>query len=103
NDIDEDEEITLVNVQDDVDSEMFDVGTLTGNEVFAKQKVAARDVNLTIDEATLAQALAALKSVKLKVKGDVIEDPSVPVSISSSLTKVCAATTTTITIPTLRK
>ncbi|GKC91436.1 hypothetical protein Tco_1152085 [Tanacetum coccineum] len=64
--IDDDDEITLVSVQDDVDAKMFDVGTLTGDEVFAEQEVAAKDVNLTIDEVTLAQALAALKSVKPK-------------------------------------
>ncbi|GJY80882.1 putative ribonuclease H-like domain-containing protein [Tanacetum coccineum] len=40
NDIDEDEDITLVNVQDD--AEMFDVNTLTGDEVFAEQEVAAK-------------------------------------------------------------
>ncbi|GKA57221.1 hypothetical protein Tco_0756409 [Tanacetum coccineum] len=51
---------------------------------------------------TLAQALAALKSVKSKVKGDVIEEPNVPISNAS--TKVSAATTTTtVTTPTLRK
>ncbi|GKA56529.1 hypothetical protein Tco_0755601 [Tanacetum coccineum] len=74
NAIDVDEDITLVNVQDD--AEMFDVNTLTGDEVFAEQEVAAKDVNLTIDEVTLAQALAALKSVKPKVKGVVIQEPS---------------------------
>ncbi|GJZ84703.1 uncharacterized mitochondrial protein-like protein [Tanacetum coccineum] len=74
NAIDADEDITLVNVQDD--AEMFDVNTLTGDEVFAEQEVAAKDVNLTIDEVTLAQALAALKSVKPKVKGVVIQEPS---------------------------
>ncbi|GJR89812.1 hypothetical protein Tco_0213823 [Tanacetum coccineum] len=51
---------------------------------------------------TLAQALAALKSVKPKVKANVVEEPSVPVSASS--TKVSdATTTTTATIPTPRK
>ncbi|GKE96139.1 hypothetical protein Tco_1580994 [Tanacetum coccineum] len=59
NAIDADKDITLVNVQDD--AEMFDVNTLTGDEVFAEQEVAAEDVNLTIDEVTLAQALVALK------------------------------------------
>ncbi|GJS58215.1 hypothetical protein Tco_0652999 [Tanacetum coccineum] len=88
---------------DDADNEMFDVGTVTGDEVFAEQEVATKDVNLTIDEVTLAQELAALKSVKSKVKGDVIEDPSVPVSAASASTKVSAATTTTATIPTPRK
>ncbi|GJQ94404.1 hypothetical protein Tco_0005543 [Tanacetum coccineum] len=76
---------------------------MTGDEVFAEQEVAAKDVNLTVDEVTLAQALAALKSVKPKVKGDVIEEPSVPVSAASASTKVSAATTTTATIPTPRK
>ncbi|GKB74030.1 reverse transcriptase domain-containing protein [Tanacetum coccineum] len=65
----------LLRVQDD--AEMFDVNTLTGDEVFAEQEVAAKDVNLTIDEVTLAQALAALKSVKPKDKGKgiMVEEP----------------------------
>ncbi|GKC49401.1 hypothetical protein Tco_1072146 [Tanacetum coccineum] len=101
NAIDVDEDITLVNVQDG--AEMFDVNVLNGEEVFAEQEVAAKDVNLTVDEVTLAQALAALKSVKPKVKGDVIKEPSIPVSAASVTTKVSAATTTTATIPTPRK
>ncbi|GJS30937.1 hypothetical protein Tco_0491557 [Tanacetum coccineum] len=103
NAIDADEDITLVNAQDDADNEMFDVGTLTGDEVSAEQEVAAKDVNLTVDEVTLAQALAALKSVKPKVKGDVIEETRVPVSAASASTKVSDATTTTATIPTPMK
>ncbi|GKC29095.1 hypothetical protein Tco_1036389 [Tanacetum coccineum] len=75
NAIDADEDITLVNDQDDAD--MFDVNTLT--------------------------ALAALKSVKPKVKSNVIEDPSISVSDVSASTKVSAATTTTATILILRK
>ncbi|GKE46298.1 hypothetical protein Tco_1477556, partial [Tanacetum coccineum] len=63
------EDITLVNVQDDANNEIFYVNTLTGDEVFTEQEVAAKGVNLTVDEVTLAQALAALKSVKPKVKG----------------------------------
>ncbi|GJU24098.1 hypothetical protein Tco_1162719 [Tanacetum coccineum] len=90
-------------IANDADNEMFDVGTVTGDEVFAEQEVAAKDVNLTTKEITLAQALAALKSVKPKVKGDVIEEPSVPVSAVSTSTKVSAATTTTATILTSRK
>ncbi|GKA44502.1 hypothetical protein Tco_0737226 [Tanacetum coccineum] len=100
NAIDADEDITLVNDQDDAD--MFDVNTLTSDEVLAEQEVAAKDVNLTVDEVTLAQALAALKSVKPKVKANVVEELSVPVSADS--TKVSAATiTTTAIIPTPRK
>ncbi|GKF09657.1 hypothetical protein Tco_0043881 [Tanacetum coccineum] len=41
-------------------------------------------MNLTVDEVTLAQALAALKSVKPKVKANVVEEPSVPVSAAST-------------------
>ncbi|GJX19243.1 hypothetical protein Tco_0221920, partial [Tanacetum coccineum] len=92
-----------VSVQDDADAKMFDVGTLTGDEVFALQEVADKDVNLIVDEVTLAQALAALKSVKPKVKGVVIEEPSVPVSAASASIKVSVATTTTAIIPTPRK
>ncbi|GJV75551.1 hypothetical protein Tco_1507135 [Tanacetum coccineum] len=74
NAIDADKDITMVNDQDDAD--MFDVNTLT--------------------------ELAALKSVKPKVKANVIEEPSVPVSTTS--TKVSATTTTTTAIiPTTRK
>ncbi|GJW06417.1 hypothetical protein Tco_1568840 [Tanacetum coccineum] len=103
NAIDEDDDITLVSVQDDADKEMFDVDALNGEEVFVEQEVTAKDVSLTVDEVTLAQALATLKSVKPKVKGDVIKEPNVPVNAASALTKVSAATTTTATIPTLSK
>ncbi|GJR65307.1 putative ribonuclease H-like domain-containing protein [Tanacetum coccineum] len=64
-DINDDEDITLVNDQIDTDAEMFDVDTLTGDDVLAEQVVAAKDVNLSVDEVTLAQALAALKSAKV--------------------------------------
>ncbi|GKE03971.1 hypothetical protein Tco_1395989, partial [Tanacetum coccineum] len=74
-DIDDDKDITLVNDQINVDAEMFDVDTLTGDEVLAKQVVAAKDVNLSVDEVTLGQALAALKSAKVLEKGDVIKEP----------------------------
>ncbi|GKB10914.1 hypothetical protein Tco_0844837 [Tanacetum coccineum] len=98
-DINVDEDITLVNN----DNEMFDVGTLTGDEVLAEQVVAAKDVNLSVDEVTLAQALAALKSAKVQEKRDVIKESSVPVSAVSASTKDSTATTTTATIPTPRK
>ncbi|GKG45798.1 hypothetical protein Tco_0498244, partial [Tanacetum coccineum] len=44
----------------------------------------------SVDEVTLAQALAALKSVKVQEKRDVIKEPSVPVS--TALTKVSPIT-----------
>ncbi|GKD26162.1 hypothetical protein Tco_1232376, partial [Tanacetum coccineum] len=81
NAIDANEDIILVNDQDDAD--MFDVNTLTSDEVLAKPEVVVKDVNLIIDEVTLAQALASLKSVKPKVKANVVEEPSVPVSAAS--------------------
>ncbi|GKA82095.1 hypothetical protein Tco_0788843 [Tanacetum coccineum] len=82
------------NVQDDADNEIFDVDALTGDEVFVEQEVTAKDVNLTIDEVTLAQALAALKSIKPKVKGDVIKEPNVLVNAASAPTKLGTPTTT---------
>ncbi|GKD43002.1 hypothetical protein Tco_1267647 [Tanacetum coccineum] len=80
---------------------MFDVDSLNDEEVFAEQEVAAKD--FVVDEVTLAQALAVLKSIKPKIKGNVIEDTSVPVSAAIATTKVSTATTTTATIPTPRK
>ncbi|GKB42486.1 hypothetical protein Tco_0887428 [Tanacetum coccineum] len=56
-----------------------------------------------IDEVTLDQVLAALKSVKPKVKGDVIKEPNVPVNAASASIKISAATTTNATIPAPRK
>ncbi|GKF86360.1 hypothetical protein Tco_0254187, partial [Tanacetum coccineum] len=66
-------------------------------EVLAESEVAIKDVNLSVDEVTLAQALVALKSAKVQEKGDVIEDPSVPVITVSASTKDSAATITTAT------
>nr|GEY93521.1 hypothetical protein [Tanacetum cinerariifolium] len=98
-DIDQDEDITLVNDQDD--AEMFDVNDLAGEEVFvAEQEVvkektkkvveevvdvaqvntAATVVTITTKEITLAQALEALKISKLKEKGKgiMVEEPVKP-------------------------
>ncbi|GKB01712.1 hypothetical protein Tco_0829756, partial [Tanacetum coccineum] len=61
--IDADEDITLINNQDDAN--MFDVNTLTGDEVLTEPEVAVKDVNLSVDEVTLAQALTTLKSEKV--------------------------------------
>ncbi|GJX13813.1 putative ribonuclease H-like domain-containing protein [Tanacetum coccineum] len=82
-DIDADKDIYLVYVHKDED--MFGVNDLEGDEVVVESEVADKDVNLSVDEVTLAQALAALKSAKVPEKGDVIKEPSVPVS--ASLTK----------------
>ncbi|GKB96794.1 hypothetical protein Tco_0982931 [Tanacetum coccineum] len=73
-DIDADEDITLENVNN---VDMFGVHVLDGDEVFVEnvdalagekvvesEVVAAKDVNLSVDEVTLAQALATLKSAR---------------------------------------
>ncbi|GJS02091.1 uncharacterized mitochondrial protein-like protein [Tanacetum coccineum] len=68
NAIDVDEDITLVNVQDDADNEMFDVNTLNVS-------TAATTVIINTEEITLAKALEALKTSKPKVKGIVLQEP----------------------------
>ncbi|GKB33592.1 hypothetical protein Tco_0872993 [Tanacetum coccineum] len=88
NAINADEDITLVNVQDDADNEMFDVNALNGEEVFVagqnenvveevvdvvQVSTAATTVTITTEEITLAQALADLKSTKPKAKGIAFE------------------------------
>nr|GEU68975.1 replication protein A 70 kDa DNA-binding subunit B [Tanacetum cinerariifolium] len=89
-DIDADEDITLVN---DVDNEMFDIDDLGGEEVFVagqNEYVVKKVVNvaqvstatITTKEITLAQALEAVKTSKPKVKGIVFQEP-------------CKSTTTT--------
>ncbi|GKD22291.1 retrovirus-related pol polyprotein from transposon TNT 1-94 [Tanacetum coccineum] len=90
-DIDADKDIYLVNVPRDED--IFGVNDLEGDEVVVESEVADKDVNLSVDEVTLAQALAALKSGKVHEKGDVIKEPSVPVS--AALTKVSTVIPTT--------
>ncbi|GJQ95250.1 retrovirus-related pol polyprotein from transposon TNT 1-94 [Tanacetum coccineum] len=67
NTIDADEDITLINVQDDADNEMFDVNALNGEENYS---TAATTVTITTEEITLAQALEALKTSKPKEKID---------------------------------
>ncbi|GJW80083.1 hypothetical protein Tco_0144058 [Tanacetum coccineum] len=77
---DEDEDITLGSTHVDANTDMFGVHYLDGDEVFVEnvdasvvekveqsekvvetEVVAVKDVNLSVDEVTLAQALAALK------------------------------------------
>ncbi|GJW20720.1 hypothetical protein Tco_0031342 [Tanacetum coccineum] len=95
NTIDADEDITLINVQDDADNEMFDVNPLNGEEMFVagqnenvveevvdvvQVSTAATAVTITTEEITLAQALEALKTTKPKDKGKriMIEEPVKP-------------------------
>ncbi|GJR13095.1 hypothetical protein Tco_0795747 [Tanacetum coccineum] len=84
-DIDADKDITLVND----DNEIFDVDALAGDEVFVAEQsenvveeIVDAAQTITIEEITLAQALAELKSAKLKAsrdkdKGIMIEEPMV--------------------------
>ncbi|GJX67918.1 hypothetical protein Tco_0303645 [Tanacetum coccineum] len=51
------------------DEDMFGVNDLEGDEIVVETEVADKDVNLSVDEVTLAQALTALKSAKVKDKG----------------------------------
>nr|GEV27301.1 putative ribonuclease H-like domain-containing protein [Tanacetum cinerariifolium] len=123
NDIDANEDITLVNDQDD--EQMFDVNYLHGEEVFVKEEVANKEVNdeaqkvvdkliidaaqdnapgevnaasiattvsaaatITTDEITLAQAPAALKTSKPKIKGIVIHEQEEPSESTTTTTKI---------------
>ncbi|GJU37297.1 putative ribonuclease H-like domain-containing protein [Tanacetum coccineum] len=70
--IDADEEITLVNVQDDADKEMFDVDTLNGEEVF----VAGQNENVVEEVVDVAQVSTA--ETTDKGKGIMIEEPVKP-------------------------
>ncbi|GKC16780.1 hypothetical protein Tco_1013562 [Tanacetum coccineum] len=94
-DNDADEDITLENVYDE---DVFGVNDLDGDEVVVESEVADKDVNLSVDEVTLAQALAALKSAKVQEKGDVIKEPSVPVSAASTKVSTVIPTTVATTI-----
>ncbi|GJX11490.1 retrovirus-related pol polyprotein from transposon TNT 1-94 [Tanacetum coccineum] len=100
NDIDKDAEITLVDETQGRygDDLMFDTDVLDDEEVFvAEQGVSDKDVKLSVDEVTLAQALAALKSAKVQKKANVIEDPSESIITTPTLTTTTAATTITAT------
>nr|GEW63289.1 putative ribonuclease H-like domain-containing protein [Tanacetum cinerariifolium] len=83
--IDAYEDITLVNDQDDVDKDMFDVNVLGGEEMFAVEGQNENIVNITTEELTLGQALEALKTSKPNVKGLLIQEPgeSITTTISS--------------------
>ncbi|GJR09722.1 hypothetical protein Tco_0792374 [Tanacetum coccineum] len=82
NAINDDDEITLVNVQDDADNEIFNVDTLTGDGCLQNKKLllevvrstVATTVTITTEEITLAQALEALKTSKPKVQGIVFQE-----------------------------
>nr|GEU49560.1 hypothetical protein [Tanacetum cinerariifolium] len=83
--IDADDDITLVN--DQADAEIFDADKhLGGEELFVEQEVVANKEK--INEVTLAQALAELKTSKPKAKGVVIKEPSKsPTTTTTTISK----------------
>ncbi|GJX49166.1 hypothetical protein Tco_0276011 [Tanacetum coccineum] len=97
-DIDANEDIYLVNVHKDED--MFRVNNLEGDEVIVETEVdhevvvetevASKDVNLSVDEVTLAQALAALKSAKPKADKVMLQELE-----KGTITTTIVATTVT--------
>ncbi|GJW40395.1 hypothetical protein Tco_0066240 [Tanacetum coccineum] len=89
-DIDTDAEINLVSTYFDVDIDMFGLHDLVGDEVVVETKVASKDVNLSIDEVTLAQALTALKSEKPKADKVMLQEPE-----QGTITTTTAATIVT--------
>ncbi|GKD84160.1 hypothetical protein Tco_1350999 [Tanacetum coccineum] len=91
-DIDKDAEITLVHKTQGRygDEEMFDTSVLDDEEVLAELEVTSKDVNLSVDEVTLAQALAALKSAKPKADKVMLQEPE-----QGTITTTTAATTVT--------
>ncbi|GJV70426.1 hypothetical protein Tco_1490421 [Tanacetum coccineum] len=97
-DIDKDAEITLVYETQGRygDEEMFDTDVLDGDEVLAEPEVTIKDVNLCVDEVTLAQALAALKSKKVQEKVNVVEEPSESITTTPTLTTTTAAIKITV-------
>ncbi|GJR20650.1 hypothetical protein Tco_0969177 [Tanacetum coccineum] len=92
NDIDKDVEFTLVDETQGRygDENMFGVNDLEGDEVIIETEVASKDVNLSVDEVTLAQALAALKSAKPKADKVMLQEPE-----HGTITTTIAATTIT--------
>nr|GEV39003.1 hypothetical protein [Tanacetum cinerariifolium] len=102
-DIDEDEEITFVNVQDDADKEMFDVNVLDGEEVFVTEQEVVKDVNDEVN--VVEEVVEVINTAKLifdaaqvSAAGDIVSTASIPVGTASVVTIVSAATTTTVTI-----
>ncbi|GJZ39356.1 hypothetical protein Tco_0585919 [Tanacetum coccineum] len=86
----DEEGINLVSTYFDADTNMFGVHDLVGDEVVIETEVASKDVNLSVDEVTLAQALAALKSAKPKADNVMLQEPE-----QGTITTTTVATTVT--------
>ncbi|GKD88308.1 hypothetical protein Tco_1363815 [Tanacetum coccineum] len=92
-DIDVDAGISLVSTHFDADTDMFGVHDLVGDEVVVETEVASKDVNLSVDEVTLAQALAALKSAKPKADKVMIQQPEQGTITTTTAITVTATST----------
>ncbi|GJS84142.1 hypothetical protein Tco_0750683 [Tanacetum coccineum] len=96
------EDIYLVNVHRDED--MFGVNNLEGDEVIVETKVdhemvvetevASKDLNLSVDEVTLAQALAALNSAKPKADKVMLQEPKQGTITTTTFAIIVTATST---------
>ncbi|GJU85353.1 putative ribonuclease H-like domain-containing protein [Tanacetum coccineum] len=78
-----------------ISSDEASLGILDGDEVLAEPEVTIKDVNLSVDEVNLAQALAALKSTNVQEKANVVEESSKSITTTPTLTTTTAATTIT--------
>ncbi|GKC95649.1 hypothetical protein Tco_1161091 [Tanacetum coccineum] len=93
-DIDADAGINLVSTHFDADTDMFGVHDLVGDEVVVETEVASKDMNLSVDEVTLAQALAALKSAKPKADKVMLQEPEQgKITTTTTATTIRAAST----------
>ncbi|GKD28764.1 hypothetical protein Tco_1239542, partial [Tanacetum coccineum] len=102
-DLDADIDVILVNDAMN-DEDIFGVNDLKGDEVIietevahevvVETEVASKDVNLSVDEVTLAQALATLKSAKPKADKVMIQEPEQgTITTTTTTTTVTAAST----------
>ncbi|GJT05459.1 hypothetical protein Tco_0839921 [Tanacetum coccineum] len=88
---------------EDKDEDMFGVNDLEGDvvivetefdhEVVVETEVASKDVNLSVDEVTLAQALTALKSEKPKADKVMLQEPEKGTITTTDATTVTATST----------
>ncbi|GKC60184.1 hypothetical protein Tco_1087782 [Tanacetum coccineum] len=84
----------LVSTHFDAATDMFGVHDLVGDEVVVETEVASKDVNLSVDEVTLAQALVALKSAKPKADKVMLQEPEHgTITATTTATTVTAAST----------
>ncbi|GJV29153.1 putative ribonuclease H-like domain-containing protein [Tanacetum coccineum] len=84
---------TATSLDAEQDKDMFGVHDLVSDEVIVETEVDSKDVNLSVDEVTLAQALAALKSAKPKADKVMLQEPEQGTITTTAATTVTAAST----------